>query len=69
MGRTQYLTGCNTYGVQSQKIKDNSRPEDWKWFDEDQLSLLKDKKIVIYDDEEELPQRTGGVRSSDQYPG
>jgi hypothetical protein len=45
-GRSHYLTGCNTYGIQSQKLKE-SRPVDWVWIDEDLLILLKDKKINI----------------------
>ena len=30
-GRSQYLTGCNTYGVQHPKLKDN-KPADWLCF-------------------------------------
>ena len=51
-GRSQYLTGCNTYGVQAGKLDKDGNPKDWKWFDEDQLKLLKDKKVVIYTNEE-----------------
>ena len=45
-GRTQYLTGCNTYGVQSQELKDN-KPADWVWFDEGQLETTSKAKITL----------------------
>lgn len=49
--RTQYLTGCNVYGCQNPKLDDKGNPQEWKWFDEDQLKLVKDRKVVIYDDD------------------
>lgn len=39
--RTEYLTGCNRYSVQSRKLDKDSLPADWKAFDEDQLIDLK----------------------------
>ena len=37
--RTQYLTGCNKYGVQSTELQDG-KPAEWVWFDEDELEIL-----------------------------
>jgi len=61
-GRSDYLTGCNTYGIQSQKLKDE-RPNEWVWIDEYQLILLKDKKINL---NREIAK--GGALYKDQYP-
>jgi len=62
--RSQYLTGCNTYGIQSQKLTKEGAPQDWKWFDEDQLSLLTTQKVTFRKE----VRRTGGPQSTDQYP-
>jgi len=62
--RSQYLTGCNTYGIQSQKLTKEEAPQDWKWFDEDQLSLLTTQKVTFRKE----VRRTGGPQSTDQYP-
>jgi len=66
--RGDYLTGCNRYGVQSQKLKvgDTTTP-DWCWFDEEQLKLLKEKK-VIFDDLTMVKRKKGGPNSKDQFP-
>ena len=32
-----YLTGCNRYGLQIQKMKEDGKPYDWEYFDEDFL--------------------------------
>lgn len=63
-GRSQYLTGCNSYGIQSQKLSENGNPQEWKWFDEDQLTRVKKEKIVL----NEKARETGGPNSPDQYP-
>lgn len=34
VARTQYLTGCNRYGIQSQKLGKDGKPGDWQHFDE-----------------------------------
>ncbi len=38
MGRTEYLTGCNHYGLAPQKIKADGTVADWTWFDESRLA-------------------------------
>lgn len=35
--RSQYLTGCNRYGLQNQKLSEKGQPADWQYFDEDLL--------------------------------
>ena len=37
MGRTQYLTGCNTYATFDGKLDKGGKPNEWKWFDESLL--------------------------------
>jgi hypothetical protein len=37
--RSQYLTGCNRYAVQSQELCD-AKPVSWQNFDEDQLEMV-----------------------------
>ena len=45
--RSEYLTGCNVYGVQPQKLTKDGEIGAWKYFDEDLLVLVKKDKIVI----------------------
>lgn len=40
MARTQYLTGCNRYGMQDRKLTKEGKPADWQNFDEDQIDLV-----------------------------
>jgi len=37
VARSQYLTGCNRYSLQKQKLTKEGRPEKWESFDEDML--------------------------------
>jgi len=38
MGRAQYLTQCNCYGILNQKLKDDTeKPKEWYWTDESRL--------------------------------
>ncbi len=34
LARTQYMTGCNTYGVFDGKLDKDGKPHEWKWYDE-----------------------------------
>lgn len=47
--RSQWLNNCNTYGVQSQALKDGI-PQERVWFDEPQMSLLKESQITLSQD-------------------
>jgi len=42
--RTEYLTGCVRYGVQSRKLGKDGLPGDYIMFDEDSLEVVKAKK-------------------------
>ena len=53
--QSKYLTGCNRYSLQSQKL-DKGKPADWVAFDEDQLDAV-NKKVEIRKE-----QRGGPVR-------
>ena len=46
MGRTQYYTGCNHYGLISQKMTEKGRPDEWQWLDETRLIPTGEKQIV-----------------------
>ncbi len=45
VARTQYMTGCNRYSLQSQELKDG-KPREWEAFDEDMLVPSGEKKEV-----------------------
>jgi hypothetical protein len=53
-GRTQYLFGCNRYGVQA-KVLHDGKPIEWQSFDELQLEQVKSAESKL----DEKP-RTGG---------
>jgi hypothetical protein len=46
-GRTEYLTGCNHYGIAPQKKKADGAPAEWQWFDESRL-IATGKKLKGY---------------------
>ncbi len=47
MGRTQYFTGCNHYGLVSQILTEKGKPDEWVWLDETRLFLTGKKQIVL----------------------
>ncbi len=49
MGRTQYFTGCNHYGLLSPILNKDGKPEEWQWFDETRLEQIGDFLIVLDD--------------------
>jgi hypothetical protein len=70
-GRADHITGCNTYGVNSRKLKsDGTCPENC-WFDEDKLILIKKKKVTIpayKKSNVKKVERTGGPREKHENP-
>ena len=46
MGRTDYYTGCNHYGLLSKKLNKAGAPTEWQWFDETRLTAT-GKKLEI----------------------
>ena len=60
-GRSQWLNGCRSYGVQAKMDKDGKIPET-KWIDEGQLEIIDSKSILEPADEltggpTEIPQK------------
>lgn len=47
MGRTQYFTGCNHYGLLSQKVNKDGDPDNWCWFDQSRLARTNKAKVVL----------------------
>jgi hypothetical protein len=43
--RTQWITGCNTYGIQSQELRDG-KPVDATHFDEERIVILAEAVIA-----------------------
>jgi hypothetical protein len=73
--RAEYLTGCNRYALQSQKLdKEKEIPQEWLWFDENELILVKEGKIVIEEyrvkniSKGDNSKDNGGPRPSSQNP-
>ena len=58
MGRTEYSTGCNTYGIMREGVDKDKKSHEWQWFDENRLKLLK-KGVMSFDNDE-----PGGPRES-----
>jgi hypothetical protein len=46
VSRSEYLTGCNRYALQSSKLIEG-KPSDWHHFDEHQLEKVNKKKLEI----------------------
>ncbi len=45
-GRAQHITGCNTYGVNPQKVVEG-KIQEVQWFDEQRIIAVPGKKLVI----------------------
>jgi len=61
--RSQYLTGCNNYGVQPISLKSDGSMSKWEYFDEDLLTQV-GKKVLL----EDRSKDKGGPMASDHYP-
>lgn len=48
MGRTQYFTDCNHYGLASQKLDKDGKPVEWQWFDETRLELKGRPRVELH---------------------
>lgn len=46
MGRTEYFTGCDHYGLCSRVLKDGE-PMEWQWFDETRLVSVANAEKVL----------------------
>jgi len=45
MARTEYLNGCVSYGILSDKLNKEGNPKDWQWFDEQRLTVKSKVKV------------------------
>jgi hypothetical protein len=48
LSRAQWLTGCNTYGIKSQELKDG-KPLDMVYFDEDAMDVIRTPNQIAKD--------------------
>lgn len=51
IGRSDYISGCDTYGVQPERLKDGI-PQDTKWFDDPRLILVEAGVLKAFDTRE-----------------
>lgn len=54
LGRTDYLTGCVHYGLAKESVNDKGGIDDWSWFDESRIELIK-KNATSVEPKEEKP--------------
>ena len=40
LGRTQYFTGCNHYGLMKRGVDEKGKPGEYEWFDEGRLEQV-----------------------------
>lgn len=45
IAKTEWLYGCNRYGVQSQALGTDGKAQEASWFDEPQLIILNKQKV------------------------
>jgi hypothetical protein len=47
LGRSDYFTGCNHYGLCSRKLDSNGKTIDWEWFDETRMVPVRRAKKLV----------------------
>lgn len=47
MVRSQYYTGCNTYGLLAQSLNKDGKRFDWEWIDETLLVKVENTENVL----------------------
>ncbi len=47
VGRTQYFSGCNHYGLLSQTLGEKGKPQEWEWLDETRPISVEIEKITL----------------------
>ena len=53
IARTEYLTGCDHIGIQSQAGKDSaSIPTDWQWFDVRRIKRVKQAAVKLQSEDD-----------------
>jgi hypothetical protein len=62
--RSQWLTGCNTYGILQQELKD-FKPVEAQWFDETRLEIINDNNVLEFK-EKEIKKEPGGPQDTPQ---
>ena len=45
-----YATGCVHVGIQSQKLCNDGKRQEWDWIDQSQLDLIQAQKVVFKTD-------------------
>lgn len=63
IGRTQYLTQCNCYGIVPRGLTKEGKRFDCEWFDEPRIKAGKNKLTLI----EPERKKTGGPSHSSEY--
>lgn len=56
VARTDFYNGCIRYGIQSKKLNKDGSTLEIEYFDEEQLEIIKSKKII------KKEKRTGGPK-------
>ena len=63
MGRSQYFTDCNHYGLLSRTLKDGI-PTDYQWFDETRVVRVENTEIVTKEERIDRKGATSGPFSN-----
>lgn len=66
VGRSQFLTGCNRYAVQSKKLKDD-KPAEFVYFDENQIDAVGTPISLGEKKEKEEKKEPGGPQPPFQF--
>ncbi len=64
MSRTEYLTGCRQYGVQTQRLNKEGALRQWEWFDEDRIVPVKAAPVKLG---EKKPNPGGPMPTQERY--
>ena len=60
MARTEYMTGCNRYGILRRNLKETEGIPEWEWLDENRLTVIENAKVVELKKDEDKEMDLGG---------
>lgn len=68
MSRSEFLTGCDRFGVLSRKLTSDGKEHDHQWYDGSRLKATGAKKVVLAEPKKGADKKPGGPSRAGELP-